>query len=52
MTPDMVQYITNTLCYSFQRCTKTVDILATVYYVDLIADRARSHLRKVLKYVF
>jgi hypothetical protein len=51
MTPDIIQCITNTLCYGFQRCTKAVHIPAPVYYADLIADRGRSHLRNVLKYV-
>ncbi|GAA5886838.1 hypothetical protein JCM5296_006416 [Sporobolomyces johnsonii] len=41
MSADDVQGATNSLCYAYQRCNRSVSVPAPVYYADLLARRVR-----------
>uniref|UniRef100_A0ACD5UBX9 Uncharacterized protein n=1 Tax=Avena sativa TaxID=4498 RepID=A0ACD5UBX9_AVESA len=42
-TPGALQSITYNLCYIYARCTRSVSIVAPVYYAHLAASRGRSY---------
>ncbi|KAE8674886.1 Protein argonaute 1A [Hibiscus syriacus] len=42
-TADLLQILTNNLCYTYARCTKSVSIVPPAYYAHLAAFRARYH---------
>lgn len=39
---DSLQKLTNGLCYSFQRATRSVSIVSVCYYADIICSKARA----------
>ncbi|CAN6442567.1 unnamed protein product [Victoria cruziana] len=41
---DQLQVLTNNLCYTYARCTRSVSIVPPAYYAHLIAFRARYYL--------
>ncbi|EXB81597.1 Protein argonaute 5 [Morus notabilis] len=41
---DALQVLTNNLCYTFARCTRSVSIVPPAYYAHLIAFRARYYM--------
>lgn len=41
-TPDDLQRLTNGLCYSFARATRSVSIVSVCYYADIICAKARA----------
>ncbi|KAJ1926989.1 hypothetical protein IWQ60_003327 [Tieghemiomyces parasiticus] len=43
LTADMLQDMTNRLCYAFPRCTRTVSLCTPAYMADVLAARARYH---------
>ncbi|CAI9268399.1 unnamed protein product [Lactuca saligna] len=43
-TPDGLQNLTNCLCYTYQRCTRSVSIVPPAYYAHLAAFRARYYM--------
>ncbi|CAD5220513.1 unnamed protein product [Bursaphelenchus xylophilus] len=43
---DDLQAMTYHLCYTYGRCARSVSIPAPVYYADLVANRARCHLKR------
>ncbi|CAD5229313.1 unnamed protein product [Bursaphelenchus okinawaensis] len=43
---DELQAMTYHLCYTYGRCARSVSIPAPVYYADLVANRARCHLKR------
>ncbi|CAN8270652.1 unnamed protein product [Cochlearia groenlandica] len=43
-TADELQTLTNSLCYTFARCTKSVSIVPPAYYAHLAAFRARYYM--------
>ncbi|KAK9058632.1 hypothetical protein SSX86_023474 [Deinandra increscens subsp. villosa] len=43
-TADGLQMLTNALCYTYARCTRSVSIVPPAYYAHLAAFRARSYL--------
>ncbi|VDN40223.1 unnamed protein product, partial [Gongylonema pulchrum] len=45
-TSDELQTITYSMCHTYARCTRSVSLPAPVYYADLVATRARCHLRR------
>jgi len=45
-TADELQALTYHLCYTYGRCARSVSIPAPVYYSDLVATRARCHLKR------
>jgi len=47
-TSDELQMITYQLCHTYARCARSVSIPAPVYYADLVATRARCHVKKKL----
>ena len=34
------------MCHTYGRCTRSVSIPAPVYYADLVATRARCHIKR------
>ncbi|KAJ9121617.1 hypothetical protein QFC22_002237 [Naganishia vaughanmartiniae] len=40
--PDDLQRLTNGLCYSFARATRSVSIVSVCYYADIICTKARA----------
>ncbi len=48
MSSDDLQMITYQLCHMYGRCPRSVSIPAPVYYADLVATRARCHIKKKL----
>ncbi|GMN68415.1 hypothetical protein TIFTF001_037469 [Ficus carica] len=44
-TADALQVLTNNLCYTFARCTRSVSIVPPAYYAHLIAFRARYYIK-------
>ncbi|KAJ9122250.1 hypothetical protein QFC22_001670 [Naganishia vaughanmartiniae] len=40
--PDNLQRLTNGLCYSFARATRSVSIVSVCYYADIICTKARA----------
>ncbi|KAH9603228.1 hypothetical protein KSS87_004641 [Heliosperma pusillum] len=45
-TPDLLQLFTNSLCYTFARCTRSVSIVPPAYYAHLAAFRARTYIEE------
>lgn len=43
-TPDGIQSLTNNLCYTYARCTRSVSVVPPAYYAHLAAFRARFYL--------
>ncbi|PWA91147.1 PAZ domain-containing protein [Artemisia annua] len=43
-TADGLQMLTNSLCYTYQRCTRSVSVVPPAYYAHLAAFRARSYM--------
>lgn len=43
-TADALQTLTNNLCYTYARCTKSVSIVPPAYYAHLAAFRARYYI--------
>ncbi|WJX44066.1 argonaute 5 [Trifolium repens] len=43
-TADQLQSLTNNLCYTYARCTRSVSIVPPAYYAHLLAFRARYYL--------
>ncbi|TYH02080.1 hypothetical protein ES288_A09G109700v1 [Gossypium darwinii] len=43
-TADILQVLTNSLCYTYARCTKSVSIVPPAYYAHLAARRARYYI--------
>ncbi|KAL9690749.1 hypothetical protein QQ045_011157 [Rhodiola kirilowii] len=43
-TADGIQSLTNNLCYTYARCTRSVSIVPPAYYAHLAAFRARFYL--------
>ncbi|GMH14101.1 hypothetical protein Nepgr_015942 [Nepenthes gracilis] len=41
---DMLQSLTNNLCYTYARCTRSVSIVPPAYYAHLAAFRARFYM--------
>lgn len=44
---DQLQSLTNNLCYTYARCTRSVSIVPPAYYAHLLAFRARYYLNEV-----
>ncbi|UJR09388.1 hypothetical protein I4U23_013631 [Adineta vaga] len=44
LKPDQVQLLTNALCYTSARCTRSISIPAPVKYADLLAFRAAHYI--------
>ncbi|CAI2348079.1 unnamed protein product [Caenorhabditis sp. 36 PRJEB53466] len=47
-TADEIQSITYGMCHTYGRCTRSVSIPTPVYYADLVATRARCHVKRRL----
>ncbi|KAK5834483.1 hypothetical protein PVK06_018362 [Gossypium arboreum] len=45
-TADALQILTNNLCYTYARCTRSVSIVPPVYYAHLAAFRARFYMER------
>ncbi|XP_076919981.1 protein argonaute MEL1-like [Bidens hawaiensis] len=43
-TADGLQMLTNSLCYTYARCTRSVSVVPPAYYAHLAAFRARSYM--------
>ncbi|OWM73716.1 hypothetical protein CDL15_Pgr026820 [Punica granatum] len=43
-TADALQLLTNNLCYTYARCTRSVSIVPPAYYAHLVAFRARYYI--------
>ncbi|XP_031269949.1 protein argonaute PNH1-like [Pistacia vera] len=43
-TADEIQSLTNNLCYTYARCTRSVSIVPPAYYAHLAAYRARFYM--------
>ncbi|CAL9117838.1 unnamed protein product [Musa textilis] len=43
-TADEMQTLTNNLCYTYARCTRSVSIVPPAYYAHLAAFRARFYM--------
>ncbi|KAL3518467.1 hypothetical protein ACH5RR_021056 [Cinchona calisaya] len=43
-TADALQMLTNSLCYTYARCTRSVSIVPAAYYAHLAAFRARYYV--------
>ncbi|TYG96603.1 hypothetical protein ES288_A11G364300v1 [Gossypium darwinii] len=43
-TADILQVLTNSLCYMYAMCTKSVSIVPPAYYAHLAALRARYYI--------
>uniref|UniRef100_A0A7N0V8L2 Piwi domain-containing protein n=1 Tax=Kalanchoe fedtschenkoi TaxID=63787 RepID=A0A7N0V8L2_KALFE len=41
---DEIQSLTNNLCYTYARCTKSVSVVPPAYYAHLLAFRARYYV--------
>lgn len=44
---DVVEGLSQALCYTYGRATKAVSICAPVYYADILCERARVYLKEV-----
>ncbi|KAI5479305.1 argonaute [Pseudohyphozyma bogoriensis] len=42
-TSDTIQKLTNSLCYSFERATRSVSLVPPCYYADICCTKARSY---------
>ncbi|KAF6173400.1 hypothetical protein GIB67_027095 [Kingdonia uniflora] len=47
-TADGIQSLTNNLCYTYARCTRSVSVVPPAYYAHLAAFRARFYLEPEL----
>ncbi|CAD6187630.1 unnamed protein product [Caenorhabditis auriculariae] len=47
-TADEIQNITYGMCHTYGRCARSVSIPTPVYYADLVATRARCHIKRKL----
>ncbi|GMT00939.1 hypothetical protein PENTCL1PPCAC_23113 [Pristionchus entomophagus] len=47
-TSDEIQVLTYSMCHTYVRCARSVSIPAPVYYADLVATRARCHIKRKL----
>ncbi|KAL6491710.1 argonaute 5 [Orobanche gracilis] len=45
-TADGMQSLTNDLCYTYARCTRSLSIVPPVYYAHLVARRARYYIHR------
>ncbi|KAL2461865.1 Protein argonaute 1 [Abeliophyllum distichum] len=45
-TADALQSLTNNLCYTYARCTRSVSIVPPAYYAHLAAFRARFYMEQ------
>ncbi|KAI4383767.1 hypothetical protein MLD38_009569 [Melastoma candidum] len=45
-TADTLQALTNNLCYTYARCTRSVSIVPPAYYAHLAAFRARYYMER------
>ncbi|KAM7267366.1 hypothetical protein ACFE04_009532 [Oxalis oulophora] len=45
-TADAMQSLTNSLCYTYARCTRSVSIVPPAYYAHLAAFRARYYIEE------
>ncbi|PIA43518.1 hypothetical protein AQUCO_01900127v1 [Aquilegia coerulea] len=43
-TADLMQTLTNNLCYTYARCTRSVSVVPPAYYAHLAAFRARYYI--------
>ncbi|KAJ4827378.1 argonaute 5 [Turnera subulata] len=43
-TADQLQILTNSLCYTYARCTRAVSVVPPAYYAHLAAYRARYYI--------
>ncbi|KAF5206942.1 argonaute [Thalictrum thalictroides] len=43
-TSDLMQTLTNNLCYTYARCTRSVSVVPPAYYAHLAAFRARYYI--------
>lgn len=41
---DLMQMLTNSLCYTYARCTRSVSLVPPAYYAHLAASRARYYM--------
>jgi hypothetical protein len=46
---DQLQVLTNNLCYTFARATRSVSVCTPAYCADLLCERGRSYIHEVLK---
>ncbi|KAL6566896.1 argonaute 5 [Orobanche minor] len=46
-TADQLQILTNCLCYTYARCTRSVSIVPPAYYAHLAAFRARYYIEGI-----
>lgn len=44
-TADSLQELTYRMCYGYARCTRSVSVVPPAYYADLVAFRAKYHMR-------
>uniref|UniRef100_A0A5B6ZZU0 Uncharacterized protein n=1 Tax=Davidia involucrata TaxID=16924 RepID=A0A5B6ZZU0_DAVIN len=44
-TADEIQSLTNNLCYTYARCTRSVSVVPPAYYAHLAAYRARFYMK-------
>ncbi|KAK0416178.1 hypothetical protein QR680_012330 [Steinernema hermaphroditum] len=45
---DDLQQITFSICHTYARCARSVSIPSPIYYADLVATRARCHIKRKL----
>ncbi|GAA5968532.1 hypothetical protein JCM3765_006724 [Sporobolomyces pararoseus] len=43
-TSDQLEKLLNSLCYNFGRATRSVSLVPTAYYADIVAGKARSYV--------
>ncbi|KAG6435597.1 hypothetical protein SASPL_100471 [Salvia splendens] len=48
-TADGIQMLTNNLCYTYARCTRSVSVVPPAYYAHLAAFRARFYMEPDLQ---
>lgn len=48
-TADLLQDLTQSMCYVFGRATKAVNICTPAYYADILCERARCYLSSVFE---
>ncbi|KAG5219299.1 hypothetical protein OIU78_007255 [Salix suchowensis] len=48
-TADGIQSLTNNLCYTYARCTRSVSVVPPAYYAHLAAFRARFYMEPVMQ---
>jgi hypothetical protein len=44
-TSDSLHELTYRLCYGYARCTRSVSVVPPAYYADLVAFRAKYHMK-------